>query len=181
MLFQPPDCATCVGGYTLVRGACTPCDKGYYGANNTCYPCNPGNFSANLGQTECTPCPAGKITTSTGQEICQLCGTGYLVFPFIAAYIDCHFGASDGLSECSECAAGSYQNLQGQSFCKTCDTTSYSSTTAAVSCQECPANSRANFNYTGCICQPGYFPPEAHDFSCVKCIPGGDCSTGVSL
>jgi len=156
--------------------ACKMCNKGKYSDTtdfSECEPCAAGTFQDEKGQSSCRDCPAGTFQGSQGKSSCSLqggenrdweCRQGWT--REIDRCVPCLAGTEYGSltigdetrNVCRRCAVGTFKSIDmsPDDRCEGCPIGTYSETTGATRCTDCPAGqstgSRNSASIDACTC-----------------------------
>ena len=190
-LTDPTVCSPCENGKNSLKGSanCVPCPTGEHGAgvdlgcvacevgqfrfdqSNTmaCKVCELGTYMSTTGASACLSCPVGQVQLQTGQSKCVECLAGS------------YRGTTDNANEaCVPCAAGYYQEDAGQGQCLPCIPSSFNALTGrSTSCQPCAENTFSSSTAAiSCdACDIGFIAEEG-SAKCQRCGAGTYGSDG---
>jgi len=153
--------------------ATTACSAGSYKEDGECKQCDAGTYQDEEGKTSCHDCPVGTYQGKKGQSSCSMqggvnqdweCKSGWT--REIDRCVPCLAGTEGGpltigdetRNVCRRCAVGTFKSIgmSPDDRCEGCPTGTYSATTGATQCTDCPAGqstgSRNSASIDACTC-----------------------------
>ena len=127
-------CSNCSSGYRSNPGAqtCTECGLGYFqnqSIQSTCFICPTGKYCSSATTVNPVSCPAGTYRSTTG---------------------------ASSVSDCVSCPAGDYCPV-ATTTPPICAANTFTATTGAAVCDNCPAFSTSPNASTNCTCDYGHY------------------------
>ena len=158
------ECTVCIANSSAAAGsdsvADCACDISFVrqelDGEPVCVACDAGKYAS---ANECVDCAPGSVSAAGAIE-CVSCGSGETsIAPFVECV--CAEGFTGTPSSCAACEVAEYKDTVGTAACTACP--NFAQFTQAI----------ASTSVTDCLCEPGYFAPDASLlYSCEACAGG---------